>query len=79
MSLCTVCFKLFKLEGGVLQYIFLVIFPLLVSSKLDSYDEYAPTWGGVLEELGFESLGFLGLFSFYGISLILYNRMLILG
>ena len=43
MSLCTVCFKLFKLEGGVLQYIFLVIFPLLVSSKLDSYDEYAPT------------------------------------
>ena len=47
-----------QLEGGVLEYVFLVVFCLLVSSKLDSYDVYAPTWGGVLEELGFESLGF---------------------
>jgi hypothetical protein len=36
----------------VLEYVFLFVFRLLVSSKLDSYDVYALSSRGVLEELG---------------------------
>ena len=35
----------------VLEYVFLVVFRLLVSFKLDSYDVYAPAWRRVSEEL----------------------------
>ena len=43
LVICIVCSKLFQLEGEVLEYVFLVIFRLLVSFKLDSYDVYAPS------------------------------------
>jgi hypothetical protein len=45
--------------GGVLEYIFLVVFRLLVSSKLDSYDVCSSLRGSV-RRVRFESLGFWG-------------------